>query len=73
MIVNLSRCKAVGKERTWMQLVVLPLWDSTAPIPMSEALTSMTKGLSGLGSMRIGAEVKWLLSLLKTKSASGPQ
>ncbi len=72
MIVHLSRCKAVGKERTWMQLVAPPLWDSTAPIPTSETSTSTMKGLSGLGSMRIGAEVKWLLSLMKANSASGP-
>lgn len=40
-------------------LLSLPLWDRTAPTPMSEASTSMMKGISGFGKIRVGAKVKF--------------
>ncbi len=56
-----------------MKSVILSLWESTAPIPTSEASTSTTKSLSGFGTVRMGAELKRCLSSLKADSASGHQ
>lgn len=47
-----------------------PLCDRMAPTPTSEASTSTTKGLSGSGIKRMGAEVKRCLSSSKGPTAS---
>lgn len=63
-------CKKPSRNRRRTRNADTVRWDSTAPIPKSEASTSMTNWSLGSGMVTIGAEVILSFKALNTSSAS---